>query len=163
MNIIPDEFAAVKSEIETDPASVGYPSWDNTEDTARAIALLLVDRSKVDNPATAPQIPKPMDTDMLLGAVSVESIAKIDATALEAVSQRIEAGERAAVARWVAIALAKGWITQVEHDAIQADLQSTVADPNHPAQVLGNSRLTTVLGRTVGGISASEVTAILNS
>lgn len=163
MNVAPSEHAVVKAEVEDDPTGVGYPVWDGDTETAKAIARLLVDRPEIDNPDPAPEIPKPMDTDILLGSVSGESLAKIESSALDAVSRRIESGERQAVVRWVAIALAKGWITQSEHDAIQADLQATISDPNHPEKVLDRSRLGKVLDRNVGGISASEVSQIMDS
>jgi hypothetical protein len=155
-NIRDDEIGAVRQELLTDPTGQDYASAD-----AAGKARLLVRKPLVPNPATAPQVPRPMDAGVLLGLVPPEQVRTISETGITAVSTHIDQGSYPGVARWVKIALAKGQIGQATHDAIMAKLAETIPDPNHPAQVLGQSRLQAVLGRDPGGVSAAEVDAIL--
>lgn len=166
-NVRQDEFSLVKFEIINDPAGVGYPTWPTVEEeklpAAEQIAQLLVRRPKVPNSQPAPKIRKPMDPDVLFQTLTPEEIRALPVDTFEMIHAAIESQDHSRVKRLLNIALAKGWLSQAKYEIILTEVDALIDDPNHPAEVLGDSRLMTVLGRKIGGISPNEIRYIMEN
>lgn len=155
---LPNVPVAAAASIRQHVLSGGYPAWDNSEETAKVIAVQLCQRELIANPQPAKQVPKPMSVVGIFGALSDEGKALVKSfgpSGQEPIRNDINAGDREAVAIWATINLSTEDAT-----AVQAELQQTIDDPAHPAQVLEQSPLQKLCG--CGGISAAEVTYILN-
>jgi len=149
-----EERALVRAEIAGDPTGKGYG------ESAATNAALLCERPHV-APDPAPQIPKPMTVLEVMGLVPPAELNAI-ATAglLDDVRESIKAQRHEELANWADLGLRQEWISQATHDALAARAAETIDDPN-PAVVLGDNRLTEILGRQVGGISIAEVASLM--
>lgn len=158
-NIRDDEIATVKAELENDPQAIGYAQADSA-----GKARLLVNRLMIDNPNPPAQVPRTLVMLEVFGILSNQANAYLlglSVTDQKTIANDFAAQDRAAIKNWGFFKSAAGLFTAEDAAAINAYCDGTVDDPNHSSRVLGPNRLTVLLGREVGGISASEVESIL--
>lgn len=129
------------------------------------IANALAQRPMVPNPDPPAQLLKPLTISGLLATMSPagqQAITSMTVAEMEPIAARVREGDRAGVIAWAEVLAARGTISPEDAQAVAAEAMATIDDPEHPDQVPGDSVLTTILGRRVGGISAAEVEAAMN-
>ena len=160
---VPD--SAFTSELNNDPAAVGYKNADGTWKSAHEIGVLLTQPGAlIPNPVAQPSIPKPftyLDIFNLLSSASLANLRTLPE--LPRALDDINAMNRQAVATWFNLLLqapAGGTapITQAEHDNIVALMNATELDPSWPAQVHDVSRVEKVF--SVGSVPLALITAV---
>ncbi len=167
-NIAAHEVAAVKAELTTDPASVGYPTFPATgtdqEKHAWGVSAVgpLCTRPQVANDP-APKVPAPLDAGALLGVLTPGAVRAIPMEGFDLVHQAIDAEDRPRLKRLLQIVNTKSHIQQAEYDALVAAVDAEVDAPDWPSTKAGTNRLDAAVGRTVGGISPIELIAIMES
>lgn len=153
---------AFVSELQNDPAGLGYKNADGTFKSAAAIGKLLTDPfGTVANPTPQPTIAKPFTYTDVLGLLSAASQVNVRALPeLSRVLDDINAQNRHAVTVWAGLLLAGSSpvITQAEHDAIVALMNATELDPSWPSTVPAASRLEQAFG--VGAVASALITAV---
>ena len=160
-NLTDAEKTLLKAEIDSDPEGLGYKDASGNYRSPQEIARLLTQRTLIPNPEPQPQVPKPIDVNTLMGLVSPATIAAADYSALRAIEEAADAGDRSRLMRQFQVWRAKGWLSDpAEVSAIQAELTATIPDPNWQPQVSKASPIERVLGRNTG-ISVEEVNDIL--
>jgi len=155
---LPNIPAEKAGELKAHILSGGYPEWDGEDVTAKDIALQLSQRSKIANPLPVPQALKPMSIAGVFGVLSDEGkqlVKSFGPSGQEPIRNDIKSSDREAVVMWATINLSAD-----DAAAVQAEVLSTISDPDHPAQIIDDSPLQKLCG--CGGISAAEVAYILN-
>jgi hypothetical protein len=118
MNPTPEAIAAIRAYV-TD--------W-RPSDATIAAALNTPDRP---NPTPQGQVPKPMSTTDLLGKVGNAGKGKIyRGPAIVGIQADIRAGNRDAAKNWFGLAAAAGDVSAAENDALTAEIDATIPDPN---------------------------------
>lgn len=98
-----------------------------------ADALNVADQA---NPIPAPPIPKPMDSETLLGKISNVAKGKVyRQPAIVGLQNSIHSGDRKAVKSWFALALVGGDIGQAEYNDLVTEIDATIPDPRWPDKV----------------------------
>lgn len=158
MPVTSSDYPTIKSEVTRDPASFGYPAWAADVPTALVVAHLLIDKPIV-VVSPAPQIPKPMVVATMLGKLSATGQSYLLGLApsdLEPIADRLRNQDREGVKTWGMIQMLGGKISTEDHAAIVAEVDATIDDPN-PLPVYGGNRLSVILSRPEGSISAQQI------
>lgn len=155
-----DARAAIRAEIEKDPAGMGYPSGREDGDLA-LVAELLITPPRVRNPDPAPHVPAPIDPLALLAAIPDEEYAKIPEATTLRVQDYLDSGDRGRLAVVVASLAKRGVLSAETVRSLRAALSTTVPDPSWPAEVEGPNRASVVLGRALGALSVEDLREVL--
>lgn len=155
-----EELVALKSEIENDPAAIGYPSFaglsgDDLDAALATTARRLVELQPVANPTPQGTVPAPIDVNAAMALVSAVELKQIDNDTLDRFASAADAGDMAKVWRIFSLLVAKQ-ILVASKAALQGYLERTIADPTWRATVPGPSRATIVC-RSVSGQGRDEV------
>jgi len=105
-----------------------------------SLSSVLLARPMVPNPDAAPQVPAAVDASALLSLVSDAEYQSMDGEFRRSVFESIKAGNRADLAIIAASGVKLGFLSAGTAAAISTALAATVADPNHPEEVVGQSR-----------------------
>lgn len=152
------ERQAVADEIADDPLGVGYASMTTLEQ-CQSLAF----RERIANPDECGKVSKPLDLMTMLALIPQAELSAVIATGLlPHFRESVRDGDLESVTGWITLGVAQEWLSQPTAAALTAEMSETIDDPDWEATVLADNRLTTILGRIVGGISADELDYILS-
>jgi hypothetical protein len=144
-NIRDDELATVQAEL----AAPQYKGLEPAAIVKQLLAQELVDRAP-------PKVLQPLTLAALAAALSADGqawLAALPPSDLAAILDRLRINDRAGLVDL--FRFRKG-----DADAVASFVAVEIDDPAAPTKVLGKSRLSTLLGREVGGLSEKEIVLI---
>jgi hypothetical protein len=154
-------LAAVKAELDNDPAGIGYKVNQTLQDH-KTLTRLLTQPTNKPNPTPQPQVPAALTVANLMSLLSASSQANIVHSGYaKVVADAIVAQDRDGLLLWMQLLLTSNVITSDEATALQNALNVTIPDPQWSATVLGPSRLETIAG--YGAIDTKDVADALAS
>ncbi len=145
---------AFASDLNNDPANLGYKVDGVFKSSAAIAALLTSPLGTVANPVAQPNVPKPFTIMDVAGAAPNTLKALADAD-LQPIADAINRQDSVGVQRWADILLLRSAMSQAEHDAVYALVTATHPDPAWQATVPGPSRLEQVF--SVGSVESSLI------
>ena len=125
-------FDANPAKYKNEPEPDGY-------NATRKLLRTLRFRPLVANEESQGLVPKPIDADDVINTLSDPQIQAIPGEVLTFFVEACENRNRARIQRIGRIMLKKGWIDTTARDAIIAELDSQIPDPDYKSQVRGES------------------------
>lgn len=168
------EIAALRDEIETDPAGVGYPSLAGLSGTDLDAALattarMLVEPRSSPNPVAQTSILRPITTLEALGnpftstpgLIAAADVQAMEDTFAERVHLALESNDMQKIQTQMVYAAVRGWLSPASIAALSSRLDTEnpdnmMPDPTWQSNVPGPSRATIVC-RSVSGQGRDEV------
>jgi len=132
--------AAIVAALAVEFADARYDGVRGKSTGKNSLASVLMARPLVSNPDAAPQVPAPVDVSALLSMVSDAEYQSMDGEFRRSVFEAVRAGNRSDLAIIAASGVKLGFLAAGTAAAISTALSATVDDPNHPAEVVSQSR-----------------------
>lgn len=144
-------------EVQSLKAEVTKVEYDGLSD--REIARVICLAPQIANPVAVSKVPDPAKVNVveLLKKLTDAELALIPMDSLQRVADDIGSLNILESVMALRVWKAHGCIDQSKHDILAADLTAVIDDPKHRVTVAGTSKLSTAIGREVGGITEKEV------
>lgn len=152
---------ALVAELDTDPQGLGYktgptvlgdgyrPTIDKDPDNPGLMGLLNT-RPVIANPVPAPQIDSPITLDELIGPIDADGLIPVAELAviikeqgwplIESMKDDIAAKDKSALISKLLTLKKAGYFADATVTALITRLSQKIADPDHPATILGPTR-----------------------
>jgi hypothetical protein len=116
---------------------------------------------QIPNPNAQQNVPKPINADDLWSVLTEGEMASIGMEGLRLLQDALESGDRSRIKRLVGVALEKAWIGQSKHDAIVAEINAEIPDPDWTATVAGPNDREATWPQFASGVRAKYIDSVL--